>query len=950
MSDAFPDSCDPAVTSIGSVVLVLTARAESLTTLWSTVELGLSRQDVSWLKLWFSHHGPSCGSWLRGDKMETGPAAVTNRERLGLLLIVVAGEAAREDGDEDSLWRVVQAALPATHELRIALFPRGQPSRLCKEIISEAARRFRLRHALDLDDAQKYYETVRLQFGFTYRGAIKRLPDWLDGLGMPIAVQTLLGETAHPELAALSFRTVWEAMRNYRRGSATADEARVVLQRSAWLRRHWIEPLLQQAGMRRASVAPRVSAAPEAQQDGPGLVARVKLSWPPGGAPQLELDLNESVVRATFSGFETDQLIFAIDGRRVERWLRQGDGTWVGQRRLSCGEDAAGVPNLRPGLLTVSTKEGQGSEQVDLTQADVGIRGDVLVFDLVDGSLLPEETALETSRGYALVCEPDLALAGLDSHERSLYGSRKVYRLAPGWAQTAHLTLEDLSFWEPRIAQLPARESARIDLEGPEGLKLGSDCFLTLSGLPADARCPGLTIGRSRFELEAGGEVGRWKTVKPVNVDASLALGLERVRVEAVTSSGRRLYKPRLRLDLVGMAQLASDGSAMGQPVWRTVGQGVMDIAGGSGYVRVFTGGARVTEAVLYEGFALRARNALNRPVQVGKLGLEAWGAPLRLVLKKGAYEATSLVGATEDRDLVEGFSYFPQQRRPNPPRIWLRSPVDPDERHKLVTWERQGSKQVVAMTSPTGLSTGEGGRVWMLSEPPRAQALGLAFGGVRLGAWCNRDAIASGIREALLDHATASDALLELFALLRWFRVPVLSPDLRHEVQRAANKRPVDLVRAWLLGDGLPEGLHHRQKEHGTEAVVRDLLWKWEPRNPRTLEKILQALASCHKSPKEREGVGTLLAAARVCPPLLKGASMTRLSGEARGAALVLLDAQENAREDELASRLAALASRTQPRHDVAMSEGDQDRCRGETEAGRRYLAARILLASGRN
>src|SRR5206468_4055185 len=117
----------------------------------------------------------------------------------------------------------------------------------------------------------------------------------------------------------------------------------------------------------------------------------------------------------------------------------------------------------------------------------------------------------------------------------------------------------------PQVAQRPSRESAKVDLEGPEGFRLGSDCFLTLSGLPADARCPGLTIGGNRFELEAGGQVGRWKTVKPVNVDARLALGLERVRVEAITSNGRRLYKPRLRLDLVGMAQLVSDGPAMGQ-------------------------------------------------------------------------------------------------------------------------------------------------------------------------------------------------------------------------------------------------------------------------------------------------------------------------------------------------------------------------------------------------
>src|SRR5262245_22698535 len=98
MSDAFPGDWDDASTSIESAVLALTARAESLTGLWSTVELEISREDVSWLKRWLSLNGPNCRTWLRSDdRAAAGPPAFTQRERLGLLLIVLAGEVARED-------------------------------------------------------------------------------------------------------------------------------------------------------------------------------------------------------------------------------------------------------------------------------------------------------------------------------------------------------------------------------------------------------------------------------------------------------------------------------------------------------------------------------------------------------------------------------------------------------------------------------------------------------------------------------------------------------------------------------------------------------------------------------------------------------------------------------------------------------------------------------------
>lgn len=52
----------------------------------------------------------------------------------------------------------------------------------------KGSRRLNLRNLIDCSGRQEYVDTVRMQFGFTLRGARKRLPDWLAGLGRPVAV------------------------------------------------------------------------------------------------------------------------------------------------------------------------------------------------------------------------------------------------------------------------------------------------------------------------------------------------------------------------------------------------------------------------------------------------------------------------------------------------------------------------------------------------------------------------------------------------------------------------------------------------------------------------------------------------------------------------------------------------------------------------------------------
>jgi hypothetical protein len=743
-------------------------------------------------------------------------------------------------------------------------------------------------------------------------------------------------------LAAPSFQDFWQILRDCHRGRATLDDARSALKRTPWVRAHWMEPLLLKANERRMS-APRSGGGPRRDADThtAGPILGVRLSWPPLGVPRLQLHIDEPAVATAFSDVATHQLIFAVDGCCVERWTRQHDGTWFGPRQVSCEADMAITPNLRPVLLTISSKEGQRVVHVDLTQHPLG--ADVLVFDTSDGHLVSDEAPLRTSKEYALVCDPDLLLIGAPTSERRSFVARTAYRLAPGWPATACLALGDLPFWEARTEHSKARETPRVTLEGLHQILLGSESRLILAGLPVSVRSAVLRIGEKRFALDRANGSDCWQTTKPVTVSATLALGLERVRVEAVTDSGRRLYKALVRLDLVGLAQLDTKHDDPARTTWRVAGPDTIDIAGASGYMQVFAGRAGIDDAVLYEGRALRQRGGFSRPIPIARLGLEGWGAPLTLnVRADSSWRDIKLAAAIEDRRQVEGFLYFPSQQRPDPPRIWLRSSVEPDDRHFILAWSFERGTSATVTLRGASITTKDG-RVWSVREHLAPHALGLAFEGVCLGSWFNAAAIASAIRASSFDQVT-DDRYLTLFAMLRWLKAPVLSEPLRAQVQRAALRRPVDCVRAWLHMDGLPTGLCHHEDRRGTDTVVRELLWDWEPRNPRTLERMLHWLAKLDHDAAVSEGLRGLRSAAAICPRLLKGVSLTSFAPYARTTAQYLLDSHSTD-DATLRRRLTALEFRTRPKTQGAVLGDAYDRARAATPEGRRYLAATMLL-----
>src|SRR5581483_6820594 len=124
----------------------------------------------------------------------------------------------------------------------------GQPTTICKAALAAGARRLQFRNLIDRYGAQEYFDTLKLQFGFTYRGAVHRLHDWLDGLGIPIAVRILAGMTPeYSDLGSNSFARLWNTLRGFRRSQILEQHASAVLRASPWIRPEWTPELLQAA-------------------------------------------------------------------------------------------------------------------------------------------------------------------------------------------------------------------------------------------------------------------------------------------------------------------------------------------------------------------------------------------------------------------------------------------------------------------------------------------------------------------------------------------------------------------------------------------------------------------------------------------------------------------------------------------------------------------------------
>ena len=753
------------------VYLYFSKRLEDLNPPRSIAEAGFTNTEVDALGTWFAEQWEIsvwCEDRLRLEKAQ----GANQQEMVGALFLILATSAARDQGSDDSIWPAVAATFSGCKCFG-DLFIAGHPTAECKKAVVAGVRRLRLRNLIDRIGKQEYFDTVKLQFGFTLRGAQKRLPEWLSGLG-PMSARILSGQDpSYSDLKSDSFIKLWQTLKRYRERLVAEEYARHVLSNSPWIRPDWTDLLLEAA--RKATVPRAANHAPvldevEASTNESTPTVEPLLEWPEDSKPRLILRLAEENVIGHLTGHSSAE--FVIDSKIVDRWTHLGGDVWRGPRALICPE-VKGRINLRPQVMLIRSESRLVYES---GPDELGISGPMTLFDLTSGRTVNPRSSLSKNRDYALICDSDLSVQG--ANKSLALSNGRAYRISGGLLESLAATCEGATYWVPNIAERKPFEAFDIALEFENGLiaPIDSVAPVLLRGVPVDAVAVKLAVGNSTYHTLK--QEDSWKSDGGVKIGLKLALGEERVRVFVTGVNYARSLSPRLKLRLRGIAQRqASEG---GDPEWVLVKHDrPLDRADGIGQARLFAGGLGEP---LYEGYSE------IRKVSSGALDLsllQGWGARLTsgpLVL------AQSVMDGGQIKFLPNLF------RRETGQRLIWRTPTFPQGEHQILIWhDLSKPPQQVAIGK---VRVDEQGLVWTLPpESGTVLAIAVAFKGLRLGSWLSADL------PPLLARLRSTP---QLFALICWLRIPVLNTMYGPLIMNLVARDQASFVGGWL-GTGPP-------------------------------------------------------------------------------------------------------------------------------------------------
>ena len=806
-----------------------------------------------------------------------GQAFVTSSQMLGSLLICAGAEICREESREDSVWPTILRLLP--NSLKGELFmSNGQPNFLTKDIIAESVRALNLRNAMDIEGTQQWFLTIKLQFGFTLRGAKKRLAEWLVNLGRPHAVQHLNGESEFPDLVSESFQSLWISLAQYRENLIDEAMAREVLWRSPWVKNHWVDDLLKEAkakitvlGTGESYVQP-VNMDVAVEQCCP--FVKTWLRWPLGSPPRIVFRLDRTAIEEQIASKDIRELDFYIDGSKICRWCRQPNGSWSGEDDIYAEPDknyGQKQPNLSPRAFVIQTRTGDSLFEWDFS--DSGLLNNIVVFDLKTEEIL--EAGFEQllpDRPYAIVCERDCQIEGnspVETFERSGL-AKKAVRLRPPLNEDLRIAYGDFVLWQPLRSQDEQQQRFETSLRTPgtDNLSLNDRSYLLLEGLPEDAESVKLLIHKRVHEMQKFNE--SWVTPKQVTLSPELAARQHRVRVR-FQSEGRTFSQvPRLELNLLGAAMLRHDRNEKGIKLKLEVlktGDDV-NLSEGTASLWIWTPGGDGKARVFEESYQAGR-------LRYGKIRLRdlaGHGGQLRI---SGDARTHPMGIRCIDTGCVGGF--VPTMLGSDAKLYLLldKSVADlGNDGYSLFEWTIGKRGQAKFSPLPTScVQDSSTDRIWKLRYRSNPLALVLTWKGAWLGSWWNLPRINDYIENRL-------EISVRDFAVLKWLRTPVLHPELVSAVKKAALRHPGSFLKAWRKDEGLPDGARMHGNIPGTDSVIRYFLWNDFPSGHAT-----DAMTLAGGLPKMYEGTrwANLLSALSDISPVLLWKGMKQYLGQYR-------------------------------------------------------------------
>jgi hypothetical protein len=759
-----------------------------LPTPWSLAELQPDEEDFRFLVTLLRHANEGViDRWLRPQW----------QDRFGLVVLFLAAETARRYASEGEVWSVVAKCF--TEQTRHLLFLRNnQPTQRLKDAIEVAARRHGLRHAFGTAGVQSWYQTIYLQFGFTRSGFQRRLPEWLVG---QIATEAITSLRDDERLRSESFRLLWQTLRDYRRNNLTEATVRKRLSESPWVLPDWVEEVMK-AARQRMELCDRPVSEAASEPDEPAFLSTPRLEWK-SGTPGFVAELTNL---AQLERLTEPVYALRVADQTLANLVRQQDGSYAADRDtipLPC------KPALKAALVARHTDEVAYSQVIEVWDANE----DLTLFGS-DGRRLgdPWCERMDGNKAYFILAADDLQLVPEMKWQR-IADRWKLHELQAGWPSNLRLAFDDGdTLWTPVLGSAKAKPEP----EWAAGCKL-IVLEVQKAGLEVDVQVlPHVVIRFVRCGMALDVENNRCFVplgAFGIKGTAWLQIGLQRHHEIYVVRRKVTLHEARSPLVLT----LTDEG-------WhRLNGENIVVTAAKAGSYRFCL--PRLWNNEEADWFLMEGDVCLGRPSRRPHTlrGLAGLGAELTLRPRlynfgeKPVMVSKSVVahGCVEDLTFDAATHTLAVQ---------LSSSLEPSEDHKIVAWT-SGQLDVLSVCACT-----EPQARWECLTPrdfAEPVAVAVAFRGEWLGGWFHHQA--DKWLPTLLETKVFEPRLVA--ALLRWFRLPLLSKPFRPGIQMLVARHPVAVLAAWLRNTlvELPFGLKFADRDDAWLSVVRCIFRDWQ-------------------------------------------------------------------------------------------------------------------------
>jgi len=812
----------PSVWQIAEALLARSEECGLLTakSMWSIAELHLAPQDYQILLSW----GQSATFSSRDlDLRKRGPHGVrSGREALTLVFIAFAAEVARTGASEGEIWPVVYSSLgPSLRDFLMNLQGLNNPSPRpwLKTEMERVFRSYRLRHSFDSAGTHVYVRSIALQFGFTMN-SLPRLPWWLCGQQVPVAVEELIG--SGPNRSA-SFMELWNACKELRWKGISLPEFQAGLRGNPWIPPSGIDTVAT-AVTSRAHLLRQIG-------DGPVMALSASLLAPPrlvmvDDQPAFKVQLEELWPES----YQDRSYVLAFGSQNRVVVDRQPDGGYS-----LAGGDLMLDP-VSPALDVTVISGGQPVLDERLRYA-LWNEEEEFTFYSASGLKLAESKVQADRSPVFLVCAADIELSAPADRLYTIFsGGARVHHFRKGLPTGFSLSLGGELFWEiPDQAKLKRKNPISASQGKIAGLCLpvnaswGGKARIRLNGLPPGMEPRRLLIGDMRLHIRRS--TGQGAESEPFLVPTGVTSLAPRGMLIGLEGGELRRVPVEVVSKFSGIAMESAAGWSVPRP------HRVLDKADLQSR-RVL---AIPHEGSLKEWAYTEGDRFLARPSSSGdSIGQELVGLGAPLYFRKGPYNSTEKP-LEISRAVIDSGVLGTAKRIDGGWAVALRQDLDLSDQFRLHAWYPKEPVPVVVEPSHwrhdpqtrSLLVKSERGDV---DDPC---SISLSFSGTSVGrTWCGNSAfneIARIVSAATDWRMTAS--------WLAWWHVPVLADEIRQAVALRVRARTADTLIAWmgLVGnEEMPQWM--KDVTLKMKAAIR-VFFHGELPEPGKCAEILQAL-----------------------------------------------------------------------------------------------------------